>query len=287
MRRALLCGLLLVAALPAASAWAHHVAADPRVAARLAEWTGSQSWPVIVDWRVNCTGAGDSPYYFGDLRLVDADTGEEIYMGGISGPEGSDRQLVGRRTLPRRVYPRLRASCSQSSGLLHGSGLHTVNGDPVTIPALGDENGDGVRDGSGRGSPGPEDDPLRSGGCARAREGTSGNDVLNGTGGPDLIFGRAGNDRLFGHGGDDCLVGGRGRDRLYGRGGYDRLTAGSGADTLVGGSGVNRYDAGSGNDYVQSANGRRETVRCGSGRDRARADRRDRLRSCERVRRVP
>jgi len=69
--------------------------------------------------------------------------------------------------------------------------------------------------------------------------------------------------------------------------GWDRLTGGRGRDTLLGGSGENRYDAGAGNDVVRAANNRAELVSCGTGRrDRARVDRIDRVRGCERVKRV-
>jgi hypothetical protein len=61
------------------------------------------------------------------------------------------------------------------------------------------------------------------------------------------------------------------------------LTGGRGDDRLSGGSGVNAYDAGPGADCIDAPNGRPELVRCGSGRDRARVDRRDRVRGCERL----
>jgi hypothetical protein len=51
----------------------------------------------------------------------------------------------------------------------------------------------------------------------------------------------------------------------------------------VGGQGRNAYDAGPGRDFIDAANGRAEGVRCGSGRDRVRADRGDILRDCEAV----
>jgi Ca2+-binding RTX toxin-like protein len=95
-----------------------------------------------------------------------------------------------------------------------------------------------------------------------------------------------GNDELKGRKGEDALYGGGGKDRLVGGSGRDLLVGGPGADRLVGGPGRNRYLAGSGNDSINSANGVRELVDCGFGRDRVRADRRDTLSGCERVRRV-
>ena len=114
--------------------------------------------------------------------------------------------------------------------------------------------------------------------------------------GNDRLFGDAGNDALYGAGGNDVLSGGSGKDKLYGGGGNDKLSGGGGNDTLSGGPGndklsggpgVNRYSGGSGNDSIMARNGRKETVDCGAGKkDRATVDRKDRVKRCERVRRV-
>ncbi len=79
------------------------------------------------------------------------------------------------------------------------------------------------------------------------------------------------------------MAGGPGRDRISGDLGNDLLSGGSGNDRLDGGEGRNRYFAGGGNDLVDAANGRRENVNCGRGRDRVWADRGDRLRFCEAI----
>ncbi len=299
VRRALVCSLALFLSLPAAPAFAHHVGANPEVSARLGERIGDNHWYVIVDWTVNCSGPspGSDRYFGGGRSLDDLGSGEVIYMGGVTAASGSSRQPVTRRTLPRQLRPRIEAGCYDDSGR-HGSGLQQAIGNTVTVPALGDDNGDGVRDGSsvprgGDGAQGRRDfpragfggprDPLRSGGCARVRLGTRRSETLNGSAAADLIFGLGGNDLIRGRGDDDCLIGSSGKDRLLGGPGHDRLTGGAGADRLVGGSGVNRYDAGGGNDVVIAANRRAELVSCGSGRDRAKVDRRDRVRNCERV----
>ncbi|MEW6582224.1 MAG: hypothetical protein AB1416_05645 [Actinomycetota bacterium] len=200
------------------------------------------------------------------------------------------------------MRPRITASCFDSGPGNHGSATLEVTGNAVSVPALGDEDGDGVPDGgSGGGAPpggtgaqgerdfpgagfGPPTAPLRSGGCARVRPGTRRSDTLNGTAAGDLIFGLGGDSLIRGHGRDDCVIGGPGSDRLLGGPGDDRLTAGAGADELVGGAGMNRDDAGAGDDVIRAANGRAELVSCGSGRDTALADRSDRVRSCEVVR---
>ena len=301
MRRALVLCVALCAVLPAQPALADHVSASLQVSARLGERLSDHSWAVIVDWSITCTGPEPGKAnYTGNLNLDDVDSGEVLYMGGTAGASGSDSQPVDRRSAPRNMRPRIKASCFDSGMGNHGSGVSEVTGNTVSVPALGDEDGDGVPDGSGGGSlpggagaQGKKDfpgagfggprDPLRSGGCSVVRLGTGSADILDGTGAADLAFGLGGDDLIRGRGDDDCIIGGSGRDRLLGGPGHDRLTGGAGADRLAGGSGVNRYDAGAGNDVVSAANGRAELVSCGSGRDRARVDRSDRVRGCERV----
>jgi Tol biopolymer transport system component len=103
---------------------------------------------------------------------------------------------------------------------------------------------------------------------------------------PAAVVVSDGNDKLSGGKGDDALYGGSGNDRLVGGSGADYLAGGSGRDRLVGGPGRNRIVGGGGNDSINSANGVREMVDCGFGRDSVKADRRDILSGCERVRRV-
>ncbi len=135
---------------------------------------------------------------------------------------------------------------------------------------------------------------LRAGACANRRSGNARNNRLTGTRAGDRLLGLGGNDILNGLGGADCLFGGAGndrlnggagRDRLNGGAGRDRMSGGTGNDSLSGGSGRNRYSGGSGNDRINARNRRIETIDCGTGRDRVTADRRDRVRRCERVRR--
>ena len=147
----------------------------------------------------------------------------------------------------------------------------------------------------------PPPPQLLPGRCANVRRGTAAADVLRGTVAGDRLVGLGGNDLLSGLAGADCLDGGPGRDRLSGGSGADRLSGGSGndflaggagRDALLGGAGADRlgggaardsFDAGAGNDVINARDRVRETVRCGRGRDRVIADRRDRVRGCERV----
>ena len=157
-------------------------------------------------------------------------------------------------------------------------------------------------------------DPRRSGGgggggglkpgrCANRRVGTGRPERLSGTGAGDRLLGRGGRDRILGFAAADCLLGGAGPDRLHGGKGADRLKGQRGADRLQGdsgrddirgnggrdvlngGAGRDRFLGGLDRDLIRAADGTRDVVRCGRGRDRAIVDRRDRVRSCERVRR--
>jgi Ca2+-binding RTX toxin-like protein len=107
---------------------------------------------------------------------------------------------------------------------------------------------------------------------AATRYGTSGNDVLSGTGYTDQMYGYAGDDLMYGLQGNDLMYGGRGVDTLYGRDGADNLYGGSGGDGLYGEAG---------NDYLNAADGQKDYVDCGSGRDSYTTDSVDVVRNCE------
>ena len=122
--------------------------------------------------------------------------------------------------------------------------------------------------------------------------GLQGDDILNGQDNDDCLFGGVGSDRMSGAAGDDRLLGDDagggvpGDDRLRGNAGDDLLVGGPGRDRLRGGAGRNRLRGGAGNDRLNAVNGTSDLVNCGRGRDRARVDTTDRVRNCERVRRV-
>jgi len=133
---------------------------------------------------------------------------------------------------------------------------------------------------------------LAPGNCKHPQTGTSGDDSLLGTSAGDKLSGLGGDDALFGNAGDDCLVGGNGNDWLSGGAGNDTLDGGAGNDRLVGGagndkitagSGTNTISAGAGNDTVNAKNGKKESVDCGSGKDTATVDKRDKTKGCEKV----
>ncbi|MEA2125138.1 MAG: hypothetical protein QOI80_1920 [Solirubrobacteraceae bacterium] len=116
--------------------------------------------------------------------------------------------------------------------------------------------------------------------------GTAGRDVLNGRGGADCAFGRAGDDRISGGSGADVLRGSGGDDRLKGDAGADKVDGGNGNDDITPGSGKDKVTAGGGNDTISARDGTRDTIDCGGGHDKAKADHRDSVKSnCESVKR--
>jgi hypothetical protein len=278
---------LAALALPVASL-ADHIVTSGTVDARLKERRSTDFWTVEINWTAGCNGAAPgTAWYEGELYMVDTDTGERIHVGGVVDTSGQ-RQVSGKREWfvasadrPRVLFPELTIHCYENFPL-HGGREVMTTGTSVFVPPRfrggggpGGSNGDyGAGDPTG---------PLGSGGCAQALVGTNDRDTLVGSGAGDVVFGLGAADRLEGRNGHDCLIGGSGNDVLRGEGGSDRLTGGRGDDVLVGGAGVNAYDAGPGRDNVDARNGQRELVRCGSGRDRARIDRRDRVSGCELV----
>ncbi|MEP7157786.1 MAG: right-handed parallel beta-helix repeat-containing protein [Chloroflexota bacterium] len=85
--------------------------------------------------------------------------------------------------------------------------------------------------------------------------GSAGDDLLDGGSGNDLLLGGAGNDRLNGGSGNDILLGGIGNDVLDGDDGHDILLGGSGDDFLRGGKGKNILIGGPGNDKLDGGPG--------------------------------
>ena len=86
-------------------------------------------------------------------------------------------------------------------------------------------------------------------------DGGSGNDLLTGGGGRNVIFGGLGNDFLYGDGGDDVLFGGAGNDLLSGGSGDDVLVGGDGDDFLLGGTGRDLIIGSQDNDFLLGGNG--------------------------------
>ena len=284
MRRLFLASSATLLALvwPAASP-ADHVSIEAAVGAAVKERVGSGAWKVEVSWSVQCSGVGAAgASYSGNLNLVDEQTGERIYVGGVASAPGKVTLIVKAKTYWRRMRPELKISCGDRGGTLHGAGpIEVIGGAAVGValipPLDGDGGGGGGSGGTGSGGSDPTE-PLGAGGCLRPLVGTDGPDTLVGSAAGDVIFGRGGNDSVNGRGSHDCLIGAAGNDTLRGGSGADRLTGGSGRDKLFGGAG---------NDTIRVRGGDKDTVDCGPGRDLVFADRKDVVAgNCEVVRRA-
>ncbi len=275
-----------------ASSPADHIKTTATVSAQVTERRNADLWIVAIRWTASCQGAAPgTAWYGGGLYMIDVDTAERIYVGGVVNTSGqqavSETREWSVEALPRarHLIPELTIGCYENFPL-HGGPVVIVTGNEVIVPPIfgaGSRSGGGGGKGSGGGGGRHTDptEPLVAGGCVKAILGTNAADLLKGSDEAEVIVGFAAADRLRGFGGHDCLIGGTGKDRLDGERGSDRLTGGAGADFLIDKHDLNAFDAGPGNDYVDARNGKRELVLCGSGFDRARTDRKDRVRSCE------
>jgi hypothetical protein len=114
--------------------------------------------------------------------------------------------------------------------------------------------------------------------------GGRGKDGIAGGRGKDAVWGSKGNDRVRGGRGKDRVRGWKGNDKLRGGGGRDRVRGGQRKDRVSGGKGNDKLRGGGGRDRVRAADGDRDRVGCGQGRDRATVDPIDRVSAnCERV----
>jgi len=94
-----------------------------------------------------------------------------------------------------------------------------------------------------------------------------GNDILNGNGGNDTIYGGSGNDVLSGGDGNDVLYGGPGDDQLFGGIGNNLMVGGPGDDTFHSEGGSDLIDGGPGTNTVEFPGSRSAAtvVRTGEG----------------------
>jgi Ca2+-binding RTX toxin-like protein len=81
--------------------------------------------------------------------------------------------------------------------------------------------------------------------------GTSGDDVVLGTDGPDVIDTGFGNDTVCGGGGDDVITTRAGIDWVDGGDGNDTIRLGARNDTAYGGAGADVINGGGGVDYIE------------------------------------
>jgi Ca2+-binding RTX toxin-like protein len=95
------------------------------------------------------------------------------------------------------------------------------------------------------------------------------------------IVGTSRGEYLAGGGFDDVILGMGGNDTLLGGAGDDRLDGGAGNDVITGGSGADKILGGPGSDTIYAADGERDIIDCGPGRDRAVVDSVDVVKNCE------
>lgn len=96
--------------------------------------------------------------------------------------------------------------------------------------------------------------------------GLEGNDMVSGSGAPELINGNQGNDSVMGGAGNDVLFGGTDNDLLVGNQGNDLLFGNEGADTLLGGQDNDYISGNQGNDVLTGDKGN-DWLRGGKGDD--------------------
>jgi hypothetical protein len=180
---ALACAAAFALAWPA-TVVADHLRPTATVSAAVTERTGDDTWRVDIRWQAGCQGASEATdNYDGHLYMVDLDTGERTYVGGVVSASGvrDTRELAAARA--RHLRPELEITCFVAFPQ-HGAGYSiTVTGNPVTIPARfggGGGGGGGGGVGPGAGGGGDPTQPLRAGGCRVAVLGTNGPDALTG-----------------------------------------------------------------------------------------------------------
>jgi hypothetical protein len=101
--------------------------------------------------------------------------------------------------------------------------------------------------------------------------GSTGNDVINGTIGRDVILTLGGNDTIYAQEGSDVICGGDGLDRIEAGKGADSIAGDNGPDTLYGGGGKDNADGGASDDSLFGSSGD-DTLRGGLNNDSIRGD---------------
>jgi hemolysin type calcium-binding protein len=115
-----------------------------------------------------------------------------------------------------------------------------------------------------------------------------GNDLVTALGGPGFVGPLRGAFAIADGGlGKDVLLAGPNGSGFEGEEGHDRLVGSPREDFLEGGPGKDKILARGGNDDIDALDRKKDRVICGSGkRDRATVDTRDRIKGCERGRRI-
>ncbi len=99
-------------------------------------------------------------------------------------------------------------------------------------------------------------------GRAVTRLGSTANDTIDGTSGPDVVLALDGRDVVKTRGGPDLGCAGNGNDTVNGGAGKDRLLGELGRDRLKGGGGRDRLQGGQGKDNCSGGGGKDKGVAC-------------------------
>ncbi|MEV7611908.1 FG-GAP-like repeat-containing protein [Streptomyces sp. NPDC089799] len=94
-----------------------------------------------------------------------------------------------------------------------------------------------------------------SAGCNGLAATITGNGIVNGTSGSDVIVTGSGNDAVSGNGGNDTICTFGGSDAVSGGSGNDYIDGGDGNDAVSGGDGTDVIKGGAGNDGLSGGNG--------------------------------
>ena len=174
-------------------------------------------------------GAGDDRV-FGDDVLGGGTEGDAVGNDTISGGEGRDT-----------LYGGLGADVISGGPGSQDLANYSSRTDDLTLilGAVNGSGGGGVTSEVGQTAP-TEGDTITF--DTEKVNGGSGNDLIVGDGGFNVLWGGAGNDRLVGNGGNDFLFGVQGDDSLSGGSGNDYLQGGEGADDMSGDAGFDTVD---------------------------------------------
>ena len=174
-------------------------------------------------------GLGDDRV-FGDDVLGGAVEGDAVGNDTISGGEGRDT-----------LYGGLGADVISGGPGSQDLANYSSRSDDLTLilGAVNGSGGGGVTSEVGQ-TPPTEGDTITF--DTEKVNGGSGNDLIVGDGGFNVLWGGAGNDRLVGNGGNDFLFGVEGDDSLSGGSGDDYLQGGAGADDMAGDDGFDTVD---------------------------------------------
>ena len=134
---------------------------------------------------------------------------------------------------------------------------------------------------------GPGNDEVSAGDAGSALFGDEGDDLLSGSADlHNLLDGGPGADDLTGGHGDDDLLGGPDNDVIFAFNGEDFVEGGDGNDRVEDFRGRSEIDAGADKDSITSTEGGGDKIDCGTRRDKAVVHKKDKVKSCEKLKRT-